>query len=712
MIGAGPKLGHLLGANMKLSTPLPHSVRFGNFELDTRGGELRAGNGRIRLQDQPLQILLILLEHPGELVTREALHIALWPENSFGDVEDSLNHAVRRLRDALGDLAEHPQFIETLPRRGYRFIAPVKPVPIGEPSMPPRGVHPVAHKALGALAGAALVAIAVAAYFLTRPLPLPRIVRSTKLTSDRLPKGDAIASDGIRLFFTELVRGHWSLVSIPIKGGEIVPVPTPFKDVSLLSGSPDGSELLLAECRMWDVGPLWVMPSGGGAPRRLGDAVGFHGSWSPDGKKIAWGNGPDVYVMNSNGTGSRKLVNTGGGKERQALHVAWSPDGKRLRFEYGSGGGVGIEIWEASPGGTGLHPLLPGWEEAPKQGFFSWTHDGKYFIFVSRKATSSDQLWAIRENAGVFRKTAEPVPLTTGPLDYWSSLPSRGGKKIFVKGHDQRVELTRFDMRMQEFVPYLGGISVSNFSFSKDGQWIAYVKVPERGLWRSRVSGGEQLSLTPGLVDVGWPRWSPDGKRIAFVGVTSKGTLGQASKVYLVPADGAAPPVEALSKTPCYVPSWSPDGNSLVFWCAEPSSRPGIYVLDLRTRQLSYIPESAELYLPSFTPDGRSVVAIDDHQISLFDLGQQKWRKLVAIEHPRSPNWSRDGRYIYFVTEGSEEFIYRLRITGRKLEKLASLENVSGIHASQWFSLAPDDSPLVVRDMGTNEIYALDWETP
>ena len=110
---------------MKLSTHLPHSVRFGDFELDTRAGQLRAGNGRIHLQDQPLQILLMLLEHPGELVTREALHNALWPGNSFGDVEDSLNHAVRRLRDALGDLAEHPKFIETLARRGYRFIAPV-----------------------------------------------------------------------------------------------------------------------------------------------------------------------------------------------------------------------------------------------------------------------------------------------------------------------------------------------------------------------------------------------------------------------------------------------------------------------------------------------------------------------------------------------------------------------------------------------------------
>src|SRR5437867_1716651 len=192
------------------------------------------------------------------------------------------------------------------------------------------------------LAVAAMIAIVALWLPLRAPLPPPRIVRTTKLTSDRMEKGDAFASDGIRLFFTEKLRGHWSLVVMPIKGGEVVPVPTPFKDVSLLAGSPDGSELLLAESQKWSYGPLWVMPSGGGAPRRLGDAVGWHGSWSPDGMRIAWGNGPDVYVMNSNGTGSRKLVSGGGAKELVVAHVTWSPDSKLLRFEYGSGGGVGM----------------------------------------------------------------------------------------------------------------------------------------------------------------------------------------------------------------------------------------------------------------------------------------------------------------------------------------------------------------------------------
>jgi len=301
--------------------------------------------------------------------------------------------------------------------------------------------------------------------------------------------------------------------------------------------------------------------------------------------------------------------------------------------------------------------------------------------------------------------------LTADPLAYWGILLSRDGKKIFVTGHDQRVELTHLDMRSQQFVPYLGGISVSELSFSRDGQWIAYTKVPEGGLLRSRVNGSEQLSLTASLRALR-PQWSPDGKRIAFFAFMENGALSGTSRVYLVSADGGAPPVEALAKNPCYWPSWSPDGNSLVLNCAEDQSgeKISLYILDLRTRQMSSIPGSDGFVRPSFTPDGRSVVANDKHQISLFDLGQQKWRTLVAIENPFQPTFSRDGRYIYFVTEGKTESIFRLRVTDSKLEKVASRERSSDPHP--WFSLAPDDSPMIVRDMSTSEIYALDWEAP
>src|SRR2546423_11049047 len=100
-------------------------LRFESFELDTRSRELRKGSNRIRLQEQPFEILRLMLEHPGDVVTREELARRLWPDGTFVDFEHSLNAAVKRLRAALGDDADNPRFVETLPRRGYRFVAPV-----------------------------------------------------------------------------------------------------------------------------------------------------------------------------------------------------------------------------------------------------------------------------------------------------------------------------------------------------------------------------------------------------------------------------------------------------------------------------------------------------------------------------------------------------------------------------------------------------------
>lgn len=108
---------------MTVATDADQPVRFGSFELDLRSRELRNGSTRIRLQDQPFEILRMMLDRPGRVVTREELQQRLWPEGTFVDFEHSLNAAVKRLRAALGDDAENPRFVETVPRRGYRFIA-------------------------------------------------------------------------------------------------------------------------------------------------------------------------------------------------------------------------------------------------------------------------------------------------------------------------------------------------------------------------------------------------------------------------------------------------------------------------------------------------------------------------------------------------------------------------------------------------------------
>ena len=128
-------------AGMEDLNPHTPPIRFGNFEVDQRAGELRRQGLKVKLQDQPFQLLVMLLERPGEVVTREEVQERLWPASIFVDFDSGLNRAMNRLREALGDSADRPRFVETLPRRGYRFIAPVGRAVVGSgvaPSGPPR----------------------------------------------------------------------------------------------------------------------------------------------------------------------------------------------------------------------------------------------------------------------------------------------------------------------------------------------------------------------------------------------------------------------------------------------------------------------------------------------------------------------------------------------------------------------------------------------
>ena len=562
------------------------------------------------------------------------------------------------------------------------------------------------------LAGAVAIA-GIALISVLRTLePPPRIIRVTKFTNHRGGLG-TFATDGFRLYFTEEVGGHSSLAAMPVKGGEIVPVPTPFKEVTLFGNSPDGSELLLAEGRFGQDGPLWLLPVAGGSPRRLGDAVGHDGLWSPDGRRIAWAKGLDVYVSNSDGTEPRRLLSTNRGATVLPYRPTWSPDGRHFRFVLYNAGEDPFyrAIWEASPNGTDLHPLLFHWESPPTQCCFFWTPDGRYFVFTSRRGVASENLWAIREKRGIFGRVGEPVPLTVGPISFWAAILSRDGKTIFAHGFENRFDLTRFDMSSRQFVPYLEGISAGEVSFSRDGQWIAYTAVPGGNLWRARPNGGEKVPLSSLPMQVLGPQWSPDGKRITFSGRMPGGPW----KVYLVSTEGLTPPTEALSRENCLVGQWSPDGNSLLMDCANrPSTSEGmgIFVLDIRTHELSSIPDSTGLEDTRWSPDERYIVAHDAHRVRLFDIAQRKWLALVTIDYPNWTVWSRDGRYVYFMTAGNEEAlaIYRVRMADRQLEELTSLKNVQPV--TDWFSLDPSDSPLIARQTGTDEIYALDWEAP
>jgi dipeptidyl aminopeptidase/acylaminoacyl peptidase len=341
--------------------------------------------------------------------------------------------------------------------------------------------------------------------------------------------------------------------------------------------------------------------------------------------------------------------------------------------------------------------------------------DGKYFVFESQRNARSD-IWVLREDRGFFgRANPQPMPLTTGPLSFKVPLPSRDGKKIFVVGAQPRGELARFDMRSRQFVPYLSGISAEGVSFSRDGQWAAFVTFPEGTLWRSKVDGSERSQLTFPPLTVGLPRWAPDGKRIVFMGQMP----GKPVKILLVAAEGGGVEPLTTGDRNDSDPNWSADGTSLVF-AGNPgieSGTQGINLLNLKTHQVTTLPGSEGLVSPRWSPDGRYIDAStsDARKLMLFDFRTQKWTELakarVGYHH-----WSSDGQYIYFdnVALEPEPGISRVRIADGKIERIVSLKDVRmpfGIYGT-WTGLGPDNSPLILRDTSTQEIYALDWDAP
>jgi Tol biopolymer transport system component len=301
----------------------------------------------------------------------------------------------------------------------------------------------------------------------------------------------------------------------------------------------------------------------------------------------------------------------------------------------------------------------------------------------------------------------EPAQLTSGPVSYFLPVPSVDGKRLFALGSQPRGELQRFNQRTQQFETFLSGMSVDNVDFSKDGQWVTYTTYPEGSLWRSKADGSERLQLTFPPTQALLPRWSPDQKQIVF----SAALPGKAMKSYLVSADGSvSQPLLSGTTTEEEDPNWSQDGKSIVYW-----SSGTINIVDLQTHKVSVVPGSEGLYSPHWSPDGRYIGAMSSNAVKLmlFDFKSQKWTELARTTLAY-PNWSRDGKYLHFFSAGSDPALYRVRISDHKLEKIASLKGVRltiGFEGT-WCGLAPDDSPLVLRDVGSQEIYGLDLQLP
>jgi Tol biopolymer transport system component/DNA-binding winged helix-turn-helix (wHTH) protein len=707
----------------------PRLVRFGTFEVDLRAGELRKSGMKLKLTGQPFQVLAILLERSGKVVTREELQKQLWPD-TFVDVEHNLNTAISKIREALGDSTESPHFVETLPRRGYRFIGSLEDVggPPGAENAPASYFPPKVRTGIrrGYLAPGILSAAAlVAAYIWVRTPPAPpRVLSTAQLTSDNRPK-DSVVTDGPRVYFVETINQRAVLSQVSASGGEVTAIPTPFVNAWLHDVSPTRSELLVDSFN-WEggvatknQGPLWIVPTPTGTARRVGDTFGARSAdWSPDGEQLVYTRGGDIYLAKWDGSQSHKLVTVPG----QASFVQFSPDGTHLRFATRTEGFFPFTLREIGIGGTGLRPLLPeGFHQARGECCGRWSADGRYYFFTVYRNGRSD-VWALRENRSLLRKgSPEPVPITTGPLSYHSPAPALNGNRLFVVGERQRAELQGLDLKSGQFVPFLNGISAGEVDFSRDGQWVTYVSYPDNLLWLSRIDGRDKLQLTYPPMAPAMPRWSPDGKRIAFVDVVP----GRPQKIFLATAESGI--VEKLLPNEQSWeddPGWSPDGKSLLFAHYPPGVSSGraddfwVAKCELLSGKISAFKGSEGMFAPRWSPDGRyiSTFLADKGKLMLLEVGTRKWSELAAGKSMQYPNWTSDSNYIYFEDLGSDgPEIDRVAVAGGKKERVATLKDIPRVLVSSqqpWNGITPDNSSLIMRDVGSRELYSLELQLP
>jgi DNA-binding winged helix-turn-helix (wHTH) protein/Tol biopolymer transport system component len=681
---------------------------------------VKAGKAQ-QVEPKAFQVLLFLIRNPNRLIAKEELLTWVWGDTAV--TENSLARNIAVLRRLLADDPREPRFIETVPSIGYRFLCPVEaseetpgasasaysvnhgngyagealpasPQVVGIRTFQRSWLFPVTVLALG---------LASLGWYMHRPLPPPRITEYKQLTHDGHQKWLS-GTDGSRVYFTSLSGDPISQVAVA--GGEIAPVPVALKSVSHVeSVSPDGSNLIIdtEEKGVVFERPQWIVGTLGGSHRRLPDGTGA--SYSPDGQTVVYETSDGgIWLVQSDGTGAHRLTTVKGA----VGGFAWSPDGGTIRF------GKENRLWEMSSNGSNLHPLLTGRLPPGGQCCGHWTADGKFFLFRSGDLGTGDTaIWAIDERQRLFlQPQAEPVQLTAGPIRWNELVPGKDAKEIYAEGSTLRGELSRYDEQTKHFLPFLHGISAGCVSFSKDGQLVAYVLYPEGTLWKANRDGSNPVRLSDPQISAFNPRWSPDGKQVVFTdlaNVTSSIVNSRLSEVYVVSTDGSRPqrliPDDKGSESD---PTWSPDGRRIAYGWNESASfgvTCEIRILDLATHWISTVPGSVGTCSPRWSPDGRYIAGIGQGTLGLrvFDIETQQWSKLLEKQLGYN-QWSKDSRWIYFLSAGAIE---RVSVKGGDAERVAELRDWPIAGWWGWMDLDPDNTPMVMHDTGSQDIYAL-----
>jgi Tol biopolymer transport system component/DNA-binding winged helix-turn-helix (wHTH) protein len=649
-------------------------LRFGVFEVNLRSGELRKSGARIRLQEQPFKVLMALLEHPGEVVTREELRRLIWPEEAFGDFDHAVNVAVGKLRTALNDSAEVPRLIETLPRRGYRFIGNV----ISRPAPPAlRRWRNRLSTTMGALIF--LFTIIVVGFSWWHRVSfmgssgLRLVHRQVTFLGDAIMP--AISPDGeFVAYVTTAGQTKQKLVIQALSGGPTLEL---LQAQKLLNPrwSPNGSELMV-RARESDATKrgLLVVSRLGGAPRPLGVGLSYF-CWLPDGLQV-------VAASQDSETGIW-LVNKQTGREKKipAPDYSWLHD---VDCAAGTGRLLLLtrtaeknQIWTMKPDGTEQRKLV---EEQKEIYSPRWSASGDA-IYYFRKETDATDLVKLSNLSQKLTSSVLMSGLETGD----SFTLSADGSQLAYTRTLSFSNLWRADLPERgtaakvQLKPLTSGtLLYSDPNISPDGAWVAFTSGPngKSNISKMAIDGGHPVQLT--FFDTAMsasPAWSPDGQRIAFIC-----DQGGTPKVWVVSAHGStAQPIDKTNASNTnYRLSWWPSPE-IVY------QQPGLHNLRLLHSEMQrdepFLQADSEGWLvdrPNFSPDGRNFAVFWNRSegAGLWVITQEKRREQLLQPGEYYPlGWSPDGDFVYAIKRGEADI---LKIALREATQTRTLITLPG----------------------------------
>ncbi|HMD07668.1 MAG TPA: winged helix-turn-helix domain-containing protein [Candidatus Acidoferrum sp.] len=522
-----------------------HRVAFDRFELDLRSGELRKDGRRIRLQAQPFQLLAMLIENAGEVVMRDEVCRALWQADTFVDFDHSVAAAVNKIREALGDSVENPRFVETLPKRGYRFIGKIKPeapvvMAVAKPQQSVELVPVPAVKAwtsrkwtLGLVAAAFLVAAAVLFGWLSRKpgnsKPMTVVPFTSYPGSETAP---SFSPDGSRIAFSwdngasnRSGRPRFDLYVKAIGSETLLRLTNHPSEWISSTWSPDGTQIAFHRLSADDTG-IYVVPALGGPERKLlathiPYSVAAPISWSPDGKWLAFADTEDgrpdgrVFLLNMETLESHEFPHDPSCNHEGSLTFSHSGQELAMVCVHNT---TSFEYFVTDLQGKSKRSL------ATRHEFpcgLAWSGDDKSLI-VSGASPEAEEFYAIRVGDGEVRK----LPVGEGE---WPTISRDGHKLAFSLGADS-VNIWRKDLEHPQAPALQMLVSTrqqNNSQYSPDGKHVAFDSA-RSGTWSVWVADADGTNLVQISHEgpAGFPRWSPDSQKITFDMIELSGLAG------------------------------------------------------------------------------------------------------------------------------------------------------------------------------------------